>query len=198
MKNFQSHKTWKPSTNLYYGKYHSKVAVDISGYNKVNIDTRRFPRTEWRMNDHLHKTSVYSSNDELINYLLDSYVVSEITTPIGEQHLNKMQTAKYDLIIQEALYYNKFRFKLIVWSSAFNRSNYIINVNDEARSWLLDYHLNEDNESRLLRNRYSHFFGFPTLFLNNEADLMIFKLLYGSSHLCIEITEVVTFKELTN
>ena len=207
MQNLTQLPNWSPSNKLYYGKFHSQITVGPTAYEAVDVS--KFDNISYRriqnyiFSDALLAyevfTTVYTSNADLIQHLLDNYQLVSILTPANDNHQQLIENVHTHTVLRETLYYRKYQFRVVVW------------CNHRAQVSALDFaEINSRvkevfcGDSRLLGTRWGDTYStyimyeiqhIPTIFTNDEAGIMMLKLSYGDKFR-FQITKAYVLNDL--
>lgn len=228
-KDLTNHPNWQMSTKYFYKKYAYRIQMGpfkqrfniVSGMaDYKNIDYRQ--RWDWvhnfawqsGENDAKFNFAVYTSSEELVNYLLDNFKdkILCVNSPINEKHSKILDGLEANTIFRKQLYYKQYPLKMEVWRS-WRNSDATDDDLEEAYEWILE-NFNDRSHSRItLRgnlthvstniwnitwsgskvppSRFGRYVQLPIVYTTDEPSLMMFKLMYGNK-LNMEITRVVT------
>lgn len=202
-----------PSDKLYYGTYKFSVKVDCSNklplgnYYKFDPEVDFRVKNDWRRPEFL----VYTSDTNLVDWLIENYPIHKISCPKNEEHYNILKDIKddVDVIFRERAFYNKYHFKLDCWTPYnWRRQQMSSEMTPERYEQILTFMHNME-DSKITHDIYSRrheyminnptmggFWGirpsqFPKVYTNDEQSLMMFKLMF-SNDIRIKISKVIT------
>jgi hypothetical protein len=189
MQQLTQHPKWSPSNKLYYNKFNSQITVGPTEYNGVDLehcDSEDYRKNQkFIFNDELMQyevfTTVYTSNDKILDTLIDTYPVHSLSTPVNSDHQNIIEDLHTDTALRTTLYYRKFRFRLVIWRN--HRMDVTADDCNQAHISIRDVFR---DEAKFLGDRYASTTlsywsrDLPTVFTNNEPGIMMLKLMLGS------------------
>ena len=195
-----NHKLWKPSSKLFYGKYHTSIKLGLfpshapafipksfSGFRVVNTSSQCWTKIT---------SKIYTNNQEVIDYVMDdAYLnmhVLEVTGPVNEQHYKFMKEKDRTVCIRDKLWFGKFQHKMSVFKTFKN-----IGTVDEARD-AYEFIKNEfTGDSRLSgRSQFrTSWVSLPSIFTNDEAAIFLFKMAY-SQKFTIKVESIITLSDV--
>lgn len=217
-----NHPQWKPSSQLFYSKYHTAIKLGyFSANSKPELPSRYEDyRTVRRFlpidNQYQIVTTVYTSDQNIIDYILQdrfySRKVLSILGPINQEHIDQMSSKDWKVVVRDTLWYKKYKYKVNSWSNWRNQPN------DDQYDDIIKFCYTQFEDSRVVNNYgggylhsqsfytsnlypsslrrprpYSH--SIPMVYTNNQEQIFLFKIAY-SDILHINIETVVTHEEL--
>jgi hypothetical protein len=206
----RQHLNWQPVRKLYYKKYYNVVRTGTHPtHQKIDLP-KKFAK-EYRIVDRFvgiqpddngnnaftNIASVYTNNEELIQYILKYYEVTGIETPYNQTHLDYLLDTNREIIYRDKAWYDQYHHKVRIFESWRSRAS----VN-KAKPMEVLYIFDElfkridsrwNGQGRDHSNLWSHsrYFSYPTIYTNNEPSIMLLKMSYNSM-LSINVETVVT------
>lgn len=218
-----NHPNWKPSSKLFYRKYHTAIKLGYFSYNSkpglpyrfkdLYRSVRRFIEVD---NQFEIVSTVYTSDQKLIDYILDddfySRHILSIESPINQEHIDQLNSKDYKIVIRDNLWYKKYKYKLTAWANWRNQPT------DQQYEDILKFCYTQFEDSRVVNSYggygfYSSFWSqhrsnmwgianrpaygnsVPTVYTNDQAQIFLFKMAYANI-LNIDIETVITHAEL--
>lgn len=217
------HPKWKPSSKLFYRKYHTAIKLGYFSYNsKPGLphrfeDSYRSVRRFIEVDNQFEIVStVYTSDQKLINYILNddfySRHILSIEGPVSQEHIDQLNSKDYKIVIRDNLWYKKYKYKMTAWANWRNQPT------DEQYEDILKFCYTQFEDSRVVNSYggyglYSSFWSqhrsnmwgitnrpaygnsVPTVYTNDQAQIFLFKMAYANI-LNIDIETVITHAEL--
>jgi len=192
----------KPATKLYYGHYHTSIAFRPirESVGRPNIPDRfnNTYRTVSTPKAGFLVTKIYTSNEELLDYILDdiflSINISEVFSPVNESHLRAIQDKDVDTMFRENYWYSQYQYKVSVTPKR------DVTIPDEEELELQKI-LNEDYQDCRIIQSYQPWVSFsrsslwglgytppqtmkrqwypPTIFTNSEENIFLLKMRFN-------------------
>jgi hypothetical protein len=171
---------------LYYGKFNSQITVGPTEYNAVNISG--YPTDSYRkvqqfvfcnsLRSYQIFTTVYTSDTDLLQALADNHQVTSLQTPANDNHQQLIEDAVVKKELRKTLYFRKYQFRMVVWGNI--RSNFTHDDYENLRLRIIDAFSGEAMLRGVRPSQYTIYPDeLPTVFTNNEAEIMLLKLAYG-------------------
>jgi len=206
------HNNWKPTTKLYYGKYHTAFKVGPFPYHSPAYIPKHLDGVRI-VSHHVHGSkitnTIYTNNQEVIDYILsDAYLRMHIQSVVGvinQEHYEYLRDKDRQLILRENLWYSKYKHKMSVWKTYKH-----VNTTTEDAERALDfiYETFDDKESRTnghfgaqyynvtpYANMANSWITMPTIFTNNEAGIFLFKMAFNEKF-TIKVETIVCLKDV--
>lgn len=180
------HPSWQPSDKLYYGKFNSQITVGPTEYNAVTISGhsadcyRKVQQFVFCNSLRRYQifTTVYTSDADLLQTMVDNYHVKSLQTPANDNHQQLIEDVVVKKELRKTLYFRKFQFRMVVWGNI--RANFTHDDYVSLRLRIIDGFSGEAMLRGLNSNQYTIYPDeLPTVFTNNEAEIMMLKLAYG-------------------
>jgi hypothetical protein len=222
MIDFTTYENWSPSTKLYYGLYECKVKLKTqpNKFNFNNINSfimtsneemvyRKRVETQYNYNSadinvKWNSTpTIYTSHRGLLDFICNTYAVSEICTPASKSHMDALHSLDISSEIRETLYYRKYKYKFEGWQTYRNANYGNVEALQDAVKWLYNYYGNDSNTRMspdkyiyIGKVRYSYMGQVPRIYTNDQSGLMLFKLSFNNIVDKIKVTEAVILDEI--
>jgi hypothetical protein len=210
---YTSHPKFKLSDKYYFGEYFYSVMIDQYKKSQPIENFLLYKDVEYRTrSDHRHPClTVYTSDLDFLDWIIENYKIVKICGPVNDNHLNIMINVSEDhnLVYRKRPYYGEYYFKLDTWIPWMNRNTidenrineimeFISNLKDSkichdisSRNWYLGQHASSVGWFGGRNLNWNAYPAFPKVYTNDEASLMLFKLMF-SNDLTIKIHKVVT------
>lgn len=203
MQNLTLHPKWSPSDKFYYGKFNSQITVGPTEYDAVALadysngsyrKIQNYVFCDAKMEYEIF-TTVYTSDTDLIQHLMDNYLVVAISSPANDTHQNILEDVHTHTALRDKLYYHKYQFRLVIWRN--HRME--VNASDFAEANIrLRELFSEDSKFlggwvNLNYQPFTH--DLPTVFTNDEASIMMFKIQFGNKFR-LHITKAYVLNDL--
>jgi len=220
-----NHPNWKPSSKLFYRKYHTAIKLGYFSYNsKPGLplkfqDSYRSVRRFIEVDNQFEIVStVYTSDQILIDFILNddfySRHILSIEGPVSQEHVDQLNSKDYKIVIRDHLWYKKYKYKMTAWANWRNQPT------DEQYEDILKFCYTQFEDSRIVNSYggygfYSSFWsqqrsnmwgiggysrpsyghGIPSVYTNDQQQIFLFKMAYANL-LNIDIETVITHEEL--
>jgi len=150
--------------------------------NLTNGDSKVTCKTVKTSDGDNYLMEVYVKNEEILNKLIEEFNVYEIHKPFSENHETLLSDEK--IIVRKNLFWNTFRYKIhLDWLHTFN-------MDPSDRFEMMDFIKNGfEYKSKSSLETYS-----KVIYLENEEDVILFKMSYGEKIHSIE--KVITYDEV--
>jgi|TARA_R110002074_G_scaffold85854_1_gene189802 hypothetical protein len=205
----KQHKYWSPVRKLYYKKYYNVIRASATPTHSAVSIPLEF-KGEYRIVDRYDGikkidgataftsvASIYTNNQDLINYVMKTYGVIGIETPFNQTHLDYLLDSNREIIYRDKAWYDQYHHKVRVFESWRSRGLPNSAQPIEVLTMWKELFQRKDSrwsgQDRQLRTSWSHsrYFSYPTVYTNNEASIMLLKMTYNSL-LNIHVETVVT------
>jgi len=129
------------------------------------------------------KLDIYINEEEHLNAILEFYknIVEEVRKPLSNEHSIALYNER--ITVRKQVFWNKFRYKITLGWREFD------NLSPAERRDLNEFCNNIEGNNRYNLHAFSR-----TIYLNEEEDVVLFKLSY--SELIKELLIVKTYDEL--
>lgn len=211
----QSHSSWSPIKLLYYKKY-ANVIRYISDKYTVSLPSE-FAST-FRMVNRRHydysdpnylknKTrlvSIYTNNNDLIDYLIENENPVSIESPRNEKHYTYISDPDRTIIYRDTPWYKQYHNKIDIYAT-FSRpitTDDIIDIHKTAYELFKDGKWsNKEYIKRMIDRgtfrptRSFYYSTVPTIYTNDEMSIMIFKMMH-SDKFKMRVTTIITAESI--
>lgn len=206
MHQFRKHKSWHPTKKLYYKQYSFVIRIgamlrghdvvvptEFSEYRRVD---REDGLTYTQPPAFTRTCSIYTNDLRLIEYLLSTYneLILVLESPYNEQHAEYLNDPNRNIIYRDKPWYHKYHHKLNVYES-WRQSNKpnpaLVIATFQELFQSADSKWAGQGKEPMQFYHSSRWFSYPTIYTNNEASIMLFKLAHGDV-LRLSIETIVT------
>lgn len=212
-----NHPKWKPSSQLFYRKYHTAIKLGYFSYNSkpglpINFKDYRIVRRFIEIDQKFEIVcTIYTSDQKIIDFILnDSFYnrhIINLQGPINQQHLDALNNKDYKIVVRDNLWYNKYKYKMHCWANWRNQPS------EEQYEDIQRFCYTQFDDSRVVNNfsgygyswnrtlwgagspNRSYSRSIPTIYTNNQEQIFLFKMAYANI-LNINIETVITHTEL--
>lgn len=197
---------WKPTNKLWYSKYHCSIKLgpfDNDRHAPLIERPHRQSNSYGQIDGKfaIMWTTIYTTDVKLLEGLTKLYPYEEVHTPMNEKHATHLLDGDHTMAIRQSQWYNRYRYKLEcstwrTWSWGKKTDEQDL---AHADKFIKESFTRKDSRFRVSEgwHGYNHDakIRLPTIYTNDEASLMLFKLTFSKA-IPICITEAVTYDEI--
>lgn len=187
----QQNSKWKASSKYWYQRYFCRIVLSpVHSWDRSSIKYLKdtYPVRTKRRYDHDLKAevvTVYTNDLDCVDYALKCIPnVSEINTPVGDEHITYLQSLPY-WDHRNTPYYGKYHYKITSfpknaskWGFQNNHQSYA-----DIEKFLAWCNLTFKGNGRIRQqnygNIYSYYYCCPYIYTDDEASIMMLKLNWG-------------------